>query len=214
MRKRKLVMAGCVMALTLAMMTGCGNSNAGATANTDTAQTAENGEGFPGGKPGQMPQDDGSKMVQVTKVDGNTITATVGEDMFSGKFSGNGETPPERPDGNSDGSSDGSSKDRPAPPDKNSDGDSGDRPALPDKNSDGSSSEKDGQRPERPDGEMPFTATDETLTFTITSDTKIMTGGKDGSAEGTVDDIKENSILRVSVNDNNEAQTIMIMGGK
>lgn len=61
---------------------------------------------------------------------------------------------------------------------------------------------------------MPFTATDETLTFTITSDTKIMTGGRDDSSEGTAEDIKEDSVLRVSVNDKNEAQTIMIMGGK
>ena len=59
---------------------------------------------------------------------------------------------------------------------------------------------------------MEFTATDETLTFTITSDTKITTGGRDNQKEASADDIKENSILRVTVNDNNEAESIEIMG--
>lgn len=198
MRKKNLVMAGCVMALSFVMMTGCGNNVADASKKVNT--TVDGTQNQSDWK--QLPKDDGSKMVQVTKVDGNTVTATVGEDMFGGKdpSKGGSDSRPERPD--QDGSDKSDSDNKQAPPDMNS--------------SDGKQTppDKDGQPPERPDGNMPFKATDETLTFTITSDTKIMTGGREDSKEGTVEDIKENSILRVSVNDKNEAQTIMIMGSK
>ncbi|MBR1744044.1 MAG: hypothetical protein IJ733_19700 [Lachnospiraceae bacterium] len=242
MRKRTLVMYGCVTALTLAMMTGCGTSIANASKNsragvqsTESAQAsddasdsaASNGSSSDD-KKGKKPQDDGSKMVQVTKVDGNTITATVGEDMRGGggKGPGNGKAP-------SGKSGDGNSDDKQASSSEKEDGDSSGDKQAPAEKKDGTSSASKEQPPEKPDsdsgsgnsssddkkggprgGGMPFTATDETMTFTITSDTKITKGGRNSSTDATADDIKENSILRVTVNENNEAQTIVIMGGK
>ncbi len=167
--RKKIIAIGCMMALTAAMVTGCAGTSGSSSNSSTKAATEQNTDG--NDKMQGRPQDDNSKMVKVTKVDGSTITAAVGEN-------------PGGPGGK--GGPDGNGPDGQTPPDQKDD--------------------------KGPQGKMEFTATDETLTFTITSDTKITTGGRDNQKEASADDIKENSILRVTVNDNNEAESIEIMG--
>lgn len=161
--KKKLLTLGCVTVLCASIAVGCGNQDSSDTSNqsVSSAQNEERGRGA--GKP----EDDGSKMVQVTKIEDNTFTASVGEDMHGG------------PNGNDQGE----------PP-------------------------EEGKEPKGAGEGMQFNATGETITFTVTDATEIKKGGRDSQEDGSLSDITENMILRVILNDDNEATSIMIMQGE
>lgn len=210
--RKKMIAIGCMMALTAAMVTGCAGTSGSSSNSSTKAATEQNTDG--NDKMQGRPQDDNSKMVKVTKVDGSTITAAVGENPGGpggkGGHGGNGpdgQTPPDQKDDANQTDGNSSSDDKQASPERPDDNGSSN-----DSSSDNSSQNSDKKDDKGPQGKMEFTATDETLTFTITSDTKITTGGRDNQKEASADDIKENSILRVTVNDNNEAESIEIMG--
>lgn len=152
MKYAKLVAMGCAVVLGTAGLAGCSKT-------TDTTQTSE-------------AEDRETVTAQVTAVDGNRVTADLGE-MASSEA-------PEKPDGE-------------AP--------SGEAPAKPD----GDSSDSQGQAPSM------FTASDESITFTLTDDTQITVEQQDGeTTDGTAADIKEGSVLELSLDADNNALMVVV----
>lgn len=180
MRKKRIIMYGCMVVLAVSMMAGCGKNDRQSDENSQTTSEEQSQSGARKEQRGSEGQD-GSRMVQVTKVEDNTITAKVGE-MPQGRGSG------EKPDGT-------------PPPD----GGSGEKPdGTPP--ADGGNSKKSGDR-----GGRNFQFSDETITIQVTSATKITKGGRDNSAEASLSDIQQNNILRVILDDNNQAESIQIL---
>lgn len=197
MRKKRIIMYGCMAALAVSMMAGCGKGDSQSDGNNQAASEEQNQSGTrkEQGGPGEQ---DGSRMVQVTKVEGNNITAKVAE-MPQGKEGA------EKPDGTPP--ADGESREKPdgTPP---ADGGSGEKP-------DGTPP-ADGKKDRQGDGKggrggMNFQFSDETISFQVTSNTKITKGRRDSSEEASASDIQENSILRVVLDDSDQAESIQIM---
>lgn len=154
MKYAKLVAMGCAVALATAGLTGCTKT----TDNTETSEVAESE----------------SVTAQVTAVDGNTITADLGE-MAQMQAA-------EKPDGEAPSGE--------AP--------SGEAPAKPDGDS------TDGQAPSM------FTASGESITFTLTDDTQIIVEQGGETTDGTADDIQEGSILELTLDADNNALTVVV----
>lgn len=183
MKYAKLVAMGCAVVLGTAGLTGCSKT-------TDTTQTSE-------------AEDRETVTAQVTAVDGNTVTADLGE-MASSEA-------PEKPDGEAP------SGEAPEKPDGEAPG--GEAPEKPDGES------TDGETPEKPDGEAQsggapdgqgqapsmFTASGESITFTLTDDTQITVEQQDGeTTDGTAADIKEGSVLELTLDADNNALTVVV----
>ena len=215
MKYAKLVAMGCAVALATAGLTGCTKT----TENTETSEAAESE----------------SVTAQVTAVDGNTITADLGE-MAEMQAPGGGQAP-EKPDGenaggeNADGSSGDQKPQGEAPEKPEGEAPSGEAPEKPD------GENTDGQAPEKPDGEAPdgqapsdngngnggapngapggqapsmFTASGESITFTLTDDTQITVEQGGETTDGTADDIQEGSILELTLDADNNALTVVV----
>ena len=73
--------------------------------------------------------------------------------------------------------------------------------------SDGNKSNGKGEG--KPNGSS-FTSSGESMTFTVTDDTEITVEFLQGSQEGTIDDIAENSVLEVTLDGENRAKTIVV----
>lgn len=191
MKYSKLLAMGCAVALATAGMTGCGKTT------TDTTQTSETEESE-------------SVTAQVTAVDGNTVTADLGE-MAEMQAPGDGEAP-EKPDGEAPSDEKRSGE---APSGEKADGEA---PEKPERDS------TDGEAPEKPEGDSQnggapdgqgqapsmFTASGESITFTLTDDTQITVEQGSETANGTTDDIKEGSILEVTLDSDNNALTVVV----
>lgn len=156
---KKLLVFILLMALTVSLLGGCGK---------ETQKTTSK---------------DNIKIVQVTKVDGTTITADVGElSSDRGDDKGQGDAPP---NGTPSGGMEGDSSDG-EPPSGN------DKPPL--GNPGGSS----------------FVANDETITFTLMDSAKITQEFQQGSEEADAEDIVENSVLEITLNSENQATEVVI----
>lgn len=186
MKYAKLLAMGCAVALATAGMTGCAKTT------TDTTQTAE-------------AEDRETVTAQVTAVDGNTVTADLGE-MASGEA-------PEKPDGEAPSGEAPEKPDSEAPsggaPEK-PDGDSSDSQA-PSDNGNGNGGVPNGA----PDGQgqapSMFTASGESITFTLTDDTQITVEQQDDeTTDGTAADIKEGSVLELTLDADNNALTVVV----
>lgn len=193
MRKKRIIMYGCMTALAVSMMTGCGKSDNASDGNSQVAsqEKSDSGNQKEQGKPDEQ---DGSQMVQVTKVEEDTITAKVAATPEGRDGDNSGEkpqgTPPaegEKPEG--------------TPP---ADTGEGQKP-------EGTPSADDGKGQKDDKGGRSFQFSDETISIKVTSDTKITKGGRDNQEEASVSDIQENSILRVVLDDDNQAESIQIM---
>lgn len=197
MKYAKLVAMGCAVVLGTAGLTGCSKT-------TDTTQTSE-------------AEDRETVTAQVTAVDGNTVTADLGE-MASGEA-------PEKPDGEAPSGEapekpDGESTDGEAPEKPDGEAPSGEAPAKPDGDNSDSQAPSDngsgnGGAPNgAPDGQgqVPsmFTASGESITFTLTDDTQITVEQGSETTDGTVDDIKEGSILELTLDADNNALTVVV----
>lgn len=202
---KKIMTYSLTMTLTVSLLAGCGNGSQESTSNTATDSTSE------------AAQDDSVQIVQVTKVDGNTITADIGE-MSSDHKNGDmkGDTPPSgMPSGGPDGDTPPSGA-----PSQSQDGDNSDGSTPPPRPSDDGNNLKDDSNVEHKDtdGESSsgkfhggeFIASNDTITFTISDSTEITKESKDGSDEATSDDIVENSILEITLDSNNQATKIVI----
>ena len=211
MKYSKLLAMGCAVVLATAGMTGCGKTT------TDTTQTSE-------------AEESESVTAQVTAIDGNTVTADLGE-MAEMQAPGDGEAQKDG-QGSGDEKSDDEKPDGEAPSDEKPDGEAPEKP-----DGEAPSGEKpDGEAPsgEKPDGEAPsdnggensgapngapdgqgqapsmFTASGESVTFTLTEDTQITVEQGSETTDGTADDIKEGSILELTLDSNNNALTVVV----
>ncbi len=208
MRKKRIIMYGCMVALAVSMVAGCGKNDNQSDENSQTTSEEQSQSGTrkeQGGPEGR----DGSQMVQVTEVEDNTITAKVAKMPQGGESGEKPEgTPP--PDGGSGEKPEGT-----PPPDRGSgekpegtpppDGGSGQKPeGTPP--SDGGNGQESGGR-----GRGNFEFSDETISIHVTSATKITKGGRDDSVEASISDIRQNSVLRVVIDDSNQAESIQIM---
>lgn len=163
MKYAKLLAMGCAVVLGTAGLTGCSKT-------TDTTQTSE-------------AEDRETVTAQVTAVDGNTVTADLGE-MAEMQAPGDGQ----------------------APGSENSDSEKSDN------------QKPQGETPEKPDGapggrgQAPsmFTASGESITFTLTDDTQITVEQGSETTDGTADDIKEGSILELTLDVDNNALTVVV----
>ncbi len=165
-RKRWMAMS-LIVALTISLLTGCGD---GARKETSGVET---------------------KIIQVTKIDGMTITAEVGE-LRSEPDSKPGSESKSMPD---DAPPSGKPDSR--PPEKPEGGDSV------------SSSKNDEPLSGKPGGSS-FTTSGETITFTVTDSTKITQEFQQGSENASVEDIVENSVLEITLDSTNQAAVIVI----
>jgi hypothetical protein len=123
-----------------------------------------------------------SVYAKVQSIDGNSITAIKGE--LTTEVGGNG-TPPdiEKPDDNGSPSE-------------------GMQPST-----DGNAQ---GNMPSGAPGGTKFEEGTDTITFTVTNDTTITVEFLQGSQDGTIDDIAVNSILELTLDENNNATSIVV----
>lgn len=196
MKYAKLLAMGCAVALATVGMTGCTKTTA------DSTQTSE-------------AEESESVTAQVTAVDGNTVTADLGE-MAEMQAPGDGQAPGEAPE-----KPDGESTDGEAPEKPDGEAPSGETPAKPDGDSSDSQAPSDngsgnGGAPNgAPDGQgqapSMFTASGESITFTLTDDTQITVEQQDGeTTDGTAADIKEGSVLELSLDADNNALMVVV----
>ena len=209
MKYAKLLAMGCAVALATVGMTGCTKTTA------DSTQTSE-------------AEESESVTAQVTAVDGNTVTADLGA-MAEMQAPGDGQAPgeaPEKPDGEAPSGEapekpDGESTDGEAPEKPDGEAPSGEAPAKPDGDSSDSQAPSDngsgnGGAPNgAPDGQgqapSMFTASGESITFTLTDDTQITVEQQDGeTTDGTAADIKEGSVLELSLDADNNALMVVV----
>lgn len=226
MKYSKLLAMGCAVVLATAGMTGCWKTT------TDTTRTSE-------------AEESESVTAQVTAIDGNTVTADLGE-MAEMQAPGDGEAPKDG-QGPSGEKSDSENTDSQNSDSENSENQKqqGEAPEKPDgeapsgEKPDGeapSGEKPDGEAPsgEKPDGEAPsdnggensgapngapdgqgqapsmFTASGESVTFTLTEDTQITVEQGSETTDGTADDIKEGSILELTLDSDNNALTVVV----
>ncbi len=217
MKYSKLLAMGCAVALATAGMTGCGKTT------TDTTQTSE-------------AEESESVTAQVTAIDGNTVTADLGE-MAEMQAPGDGEAPKDG-QGSGDEKSDSENTDSQNSDSENSESQKqqGEAPEKP--NGEAPSGEKpDGEAPEKPEGDAQngeassdngggsasggapegqgqapsmFTASGESVTFTLTDDTQITVEQGSETTDGTADDIQEGSILELTLDSDNNALTVVV----
>ncbi len=204
MEFKKFMAYSCMMALIMSTFTGCSDKKSSETLTTS------------------------SQTVQVTEIDGDKVTGAIGElaERDGQPKDQNGEDQ-QKPDGTppSDGNQTDQSGD-----DQKEEGQQKPDGTPP---SDGNQTDQsgDGQKEEgqqRPDGTPPadgekpdgnggpggaFTASDDTITFTITDDTKIEMEQGQNTKAAAESDIKENSILEITLDENNQATKIVIKGG-
>ena len=216
MLRKKLMTFSVTMALTVSLLVGCTDGNQKTTLQDTT------------------------KIVQVTKVDGTTITADVGE-LTSHQKDISGGTPPDGmpsggadgkapdggtpPDGMPSGGADGKAPNGGTPPDgmpsDGADGKSPDGGVPPEKKENGNSSGSDknvpsgdlkenGEPPSGKPGGSRFTANGESITFTITDSTQIIQEFQQGSEEAAVEDIVKNSVLEITFDSENQPVKVLI----
>ena len=193
MKWKKLVAIGCVVVMAVSSVTACGsNTSDSAVVQEDvTATEAEDANE--------------AVIVQVTAVEGDTITAEVGT-LSTANMGGapSGEAPEGMPESEvSEGTEAGE-----APSDE-----MGEKPEMP-----------EGEAPEgMPEGEMPgggapsgmpggssFESSGETIEFTLTDDTAITIEYLQGSSEGTADDIVLGSVLEIVLDEENQATSVTV----
>ena len=69
----------------------------------------------------------------------------------------------------------------------------------------------EGEFPEKPEGDASFGGAMESITFTITDETKIMKRSAEETTDATVAEINTDSVLQVELNENKEAISITIL---
>ncbi|MCM1275897.1 MAG: hypothetical protein NC299_11115 [Lachnospiraceae bacterium] len=132
------------------------------------------------------------KTVKVTSIDGNAVTAEVGE--LSQTSAQPGGTPPDMPNGDASGNEGGTPPEMP----------NGEAPS----NSGGEPPQMSGGQGGQ--GGMSFASSGETLTFNVTDGTEITVEFLQGSGEGSLDDVAVGSVLDVTLDADNNAVKLTI----
>ncbi|MDE6435389.1 MAG: hypothetical protein K2L07_14305 [Lachnospiraceae bacterium] len=232
MRRNKLFVYAGTFVLAAALLTGCGDSQAETGTESQVAKELSDS--------GQKTED--TQIVKVTALDGNTVTADIGE-LSENQGGQNGQVPekpedngngeaPEPPNGeNSNGEmpaklEDSGNGEAPEPP--SGENSNGEVPAKPEDSGNGEAPEppsggnSNGDISAKPDGNgapgnapagmggNTFTANGESLTFTLTEMTQITLEYLQGSGEGTLEDIAVGAVLEITIDDNNNAATVVV----
>ncbi len=199
MKWKKLAAMGCIVTMTAVLTIGCGTTGSTGSTSADSTEATEE-------------QESEAVTLQVTAVDGSTITGDVGEmseapagDQAPGgdnaqkpddQASDNQQTPPEKPDGDNGQQ----------PGDQAPGGESPDGQQPDGQPSEGGAPDQDGGAPQG----SPFTASGETQTFTLTDTTEITVESAGSTTEGTADDITVGSILEVTLDTDGNALTVIV----
>lgn len=204
--QKKWMAATLAVSLTLSLLAGCG-SNKERTAG------------------------DAVKIVQVTKVDGTTITANVGElsagrqemppgdgtppaEAPNNKSQGDGTPPAGTPDTASPGKTADDQQEGETPPDKpdgSNTGTADSRSTPPEQPGSTENGEKNENPPAgKPGGGSSFTANGGIITFTISDSTQITQEFQQGSEGASAEDIAENSVLEITLDSENRAAKVVI----
>lgn len=194
---KKLFVLGLSATLVSSTFVACsGKSNNTNSKSSDTIESTEISEDTNASE---------SVYARVQSVDSNSITAIKGDlntDVGANATppSGDASTPPEKPaDNGTDNSGNAPSGDASTPPEKPADNDtdnSGNAPAdMPSGN---------------PGGGTTFVEGTDTITFTVTDDTAITVEFLQGSEEGSLDNITVNSVLELTLDENNNATSIVV----
>ena len=186
MKWRKLAAMGCIVTMTAVLTVGCGGTSAESSTSTESTESV-------------VEQESEAVTLQVTAIDGSTITGDVGEMSEApsgGQAPDNQQTPPEKPDGDSEQNPDGQAPDNQQTPPEKPEGNDGQQPG--DQASGGA-----------PQG-SPFAASGETQTFTLTDTTEITVESAGNTAEGTADDITVGSILEATLDTDGNALTVIV----
>jgi len=194
---KKLFVLGLSATLVSSTFVACsGKSNNTNSKSSDTIESTEISEDTNASE---------SVYARVQSVDSNSITAIKGDlntDVGANATppSGDASTPPEKPaDNGTDNSGNAPSGDASTPPEKPADNgtdNSGNAPAdMPSGN---------------PGGGTTFVEGTDTITFTVTDDTAITVEFLQGSEEGSLDNITVNSVLELTLDENNNATSIVV----
>lgn len=194
---KKLFVLGLSATLVSSTFVACsGKSNNTNSKSSDTIESTEISEDTKTSE---------SVYAKVQSIDGNSITAIKGDlntDVGANATppSGDASTPPEKPaDNGTDNSGNAPSGDASTPPEKPTDNgtdNSGNAPAdMPSGN---------------PGGGTTFVEGTDTITFTVTDDTAITVEFLQGSEEGSLDNITVNSVLELTLDENNNATSIVV----
>ena len=145
-----------------------------------------------------------SLYAMVQNIDGNSITAIKGDlntNVLENQTPPSGDTsaPPDMP-------ADNGSSNTSTPPEKPDDNGTG---------TEGSTPPNDSNAPadipsENPGGGTTFVEGTDTITFTVTDDTSITVEFLQGSEDGTIDNITVNSVLELTLDENNKATSIIV----
>jgi hypothetical protein len=197
--KKKLFILGCSAMMGVFVLTGCGSKDEEPEYQVESAQKEDSAS------------QETMQMVKVTKVDGSTITADVGESagqppqgsMEPGDGGDKGGQPPE-------GSMEPPAQDGEKPADGEDKGEQPPQGSMepPQGSMEPAAKGKDGKQGDM--GEKEFTSSGESITFEVTDDTVISKGNGDDAETGSLEDISKDTILMVEVDDNNQATKIMI----
>jgi hypothetical protein len=213
MKLKKVLALGCTTLVLVSLVSGCAGNKADQTEVVleEIDETDED-------------QETGT-ILQVTAVDGNTITGEIGELAGGGAPGEMGEKPDgEVPDGGGAPGEMGEKPEGEAPDGGGAPGEMGEKPDGEAPDGGGAPGEM-GEKPDReaPDGEgqpggqmggqpggSSFQGTGETVSFTITDDTEIIVEFLQGQDAGTIDDIAVGSVLEVELDDEDQAVSITV----
>ena len=195
MKGKRIAALGCVIVMTISLVTGCGDQ--GATVEEAPVTTEKQSE---------VVAEDRTVTVQVTAVEGNIIIAKVGTASIQNK--GEALEPPDGVSGEeAAGQPDGEAPDQP------NDMPEGGMPG-------GGAPDRPGEMPgEMPGGEAPggmlggsisFSASGEIITFTLTDDTEITAEYLQGSGEATAEEIVLGSVLELTLDADNNALAVIV----
>lgn len=181
MKWKKLVAIGCVVVMTVSMVTGCGGNASEESASVQEAVVSTEEQETSEASDTQ----DRTIIVQVTAVEGDKITAEIGtlEVWGMGKMP-NGEKPEEMPQGET----------------RNSE--------QPERMSEGEA--PNGEQPEGMLGGGNFVSSGEVITFILTENTVITLEYLEGSSEGTAEEIVLASVLEITLDEENNAAAITV----
>jgi hypothetical protein len=209
---QKIVAMGCTGALLAGLLSGCGNTTGSDSVGQSTAQS----ESTVTTESTAATAQSGTYAIEVTAVDGTSITGQTGTLAAQEAPDGDGTEPAEAPSGTADSN-------QPAKPDgEQQSGDSaptGTPPAAPD----GASAPTDGSAPadstppqggaeggkQQPGGG--FTADGGSITFVLTDATVIQVEKQPGTTEdGTAADITVGAVLELTLDSENNALTVTV----
>lgn len=215
MKWKKILTLGCVAVMTVSSIAGCGSE--ASTPQESITSTEESAEA-----------ETQTLTVQVTAVEGDSITAEVGTLTSSAPEKPDGDMPsgeapsgdaPEKPDGEVPEAGQSNMPEKPDGEAPSGDMPSGEAPEKPDGDNAGGEAPS-GEAPEKPDGEAPsgeapsignsFESSGETITFKLTDTTAITLEFLQGSDEGTAEDIAVGAVLEVTLDEDNNAAAVIV----